>query len=65
MRRRHRLEQWWGVREAAGHARVSIWTIYEAAADNELRHVRVGGKRTIRTRREWVDGWLRKFERGM
>ena len=63
MRRQRRLG-WCDVREAAGHARVSIWSIYKAAADNELRHVRVSGKRTIRTRREWVDGWLRRYERG-
>ena len=56
--------RWWDIRTAARHADLSIWHLYRAAAAGELHHVRVGGRRTIRTKREWVDQWLQKYECG-
>ena len=53
---------WLTVPKAAAHAAVSRDTIYMACERGELRHVRVGGRRAIRLRAEWVDAWL---ERGM
>jgi len=55
---------WWDIRRGAAHADLSIWRLYRAAASGELRHVRVGGRRTIRTKREWIDEWLRRYEVG-
>jgi excisionase family DNA binding protein len=52
------------VAEAAAHAGLSIDTIYTACERGELRHVRVGGRRTIRLRVEWVDRWLEQHTRG-
>ena len=51
---------WIDVRSAANHAGLSVWSLYEAVASNDLRHVRVGGRRRIRTRIVWVDEWLER-----
>ena len=55
---------WWNLRRAANHSDLSIWRLYRAIAAGELRHVRVGGLRSIRTKRAWVDEWLRRYESG-
>lgn len=52
------------VAEAATHARVSRDTVYSAIERGELRHVRLGGRRTIRIRASWVDDWLERHARG-
>ena len=49
---------WWTRRDAAVHARVSEATIGREVRNARLRHVRVGGRRTLRFKREWVDEWL-------
>jgi len=49
---------WWRVAEAASYARVHKSQIFRACATQQLEHVRVGGRRTIVTRREWVDAYL-------
>lgn len=54
--------EWLRVSEAAERASVSRWTIYQACERGELRHVRIGGRRAIRTKAEWVDEWLRSHE---
>lgn len=49
---------WLKVPEAAEHAKVSPDTIYTACERGDLKHVRIGGRRAIRLRAEWVDSWL-------
>ena len=49
---------WLTVKEAAAYASLSTDTIYTACEKSQLRHARVGGRRTIRLRQEWVDEWL-------
>ena len=62
MRLHEATARWWDIRTAARHADLSVWRLYRAAAAGELRHVRVGGRRTIRIKRDCVDQWLRKHE---
>lgn len=49
---------WWRVEQAAAYARVHKSQIFRACAQRQLEHVRVSGRRTIVTRREWVDAYL-------
>jgi excisionase family DNA binding protein len=49
---------WLTVDQAAARALVSRRTIYTACRDRQLRHARVGGRRDIRLRAEWIDAWL-------
>jgi hypothetical protein len=49
---------WWRVEQAAEFARVHKSQIFRACALRQLEHVKVGGRRTIITRREWVNAWL-------
>ena len=46
------------VVEAAAYSGLSRDTIYTACERRELRHARVGGRRTIRLKAEWIDAWL-------
>lgn len=58
------LETWVDVRAGAQHAHLSVWSLYDAIASKELRHVRVGGRRRIRTKRCWIDQWLQRHTVG-
>ena len=49
---------WWRVEDAAAYARVHAAQIFRACRERKLEHVRVGGRRTILTKREFVDTWL-------
>jgi excisionase family DNA binding protein len=55
---------WLTVEDAASHAAVSQDTIYTACERGELRHVKVGGRKAIRLRAEWIDGWLERHATG-
>lgn len=56
---------WLTVAEGAEYAGLSKDTIYTACMRGELRHARVGGRRTIRLRSEWIDAWLERFTRAV
>ena len=55
---------WLTVQDAASHAAVSVDTIYTACERGELRHVKVGGRKAIRLRHEWIDEWLERHAIG-
>jgi excisionase family DNA binding protein len=55
---------WMNVHAAAAHAGVSRDTIYTACAKQELRHVKVGGRKALRFRTEWIDRWLEQHASG-
>lgn len=57
-----RASEWMCVEDAARRAGVSPWSIYQAIECRELRHVRIGGRRSIRLKVEWVDEWLLRSE---
>ena len=54
---------WLKVPEAAEYAGVSRDTIYTACERGELKHARIGGRRAIRLRAEWIDAWLEQHAR--
>jgi excisionase family DNA binding protein len=54
------MRTWLTVAEGAEYAGVSRDTIYTACERRELNHARVGGRRAIRLRTEWIDGWLER-----
>jgi excisionase family DNA binding protein len=49
---------WMRLAEAAVYGRVSVGTLRNEIRRGRLRHARVGGRRAIRVRREWIDLWL-------
>jgi excisionase family DNA binding protein len=51
---------WMNAQTAADYAACSVHTIYKAVNCHELKHTRVGGRRMLKFRREWVDEWLEK-----
>jgi excisionase family DNA binding protein len=57
------MKTWLTVAEGAEYAGVSRDTIYTACEQRELPHARLGGRRAIRLRREWIDGWLEQHVR--
>ena len=56
-------KQWLTVVEAAVYAGLCRDTIYTACEVGALRHVRVGGRRAIRLRPDWIDEWLERHTR--
>jgi excisionase family DNA binding protein len=54
------MKTWLTVAEAAQYAGVSRDTIYTACERREIRQARVGGRRAIRLRPEWIDAWLER-----
>ena len=54
---------WLTVAEAAEYAGVFRDTIYTACERKEMRHARIGGRRSIRVKAEWIDQWLERFVR--
>ena len=58
------MKTWLNVAEGAEYAGLSRDTIYTACERSELRHARVGGRRSIRLKPEWIDAWLERYARG-
>jgi len=52
------LSPWLTVKEAAERARCGIKTIYREVKANRLKAAKVGGRRELRIRPEWIDAWL-------
>jgi excisionase family DNA binding protein len=59
------MKIWLNVSEGAEYAGLSRDTIYTACERRELRHARVGGRRTIRLKAEWIDAWLERHAPGV
>jgi excisionase family DNA binding protein len=57
------MKAWMTVAEGAEYAGVSRDTIYTACERREIRHARVGGRRAIRMKPEWIDEWLERHSR--
>ena len=54
------MKLWMNVAEGADYAGVCRDLIYDACAARRIHHIRVGGRRAIRLKREWVDEWLER-----
>jgi excisionase family DNA binding protein len=52
------MSPWITVGEAARRARCGIKLIYREVCAGRLQAVRVGGRRELRLRCDWVDAWL-------
>jgi len=46
------------VREAAAYSRCGVKTLYRAVRNGQLRAARVGGRRKLVLRRDWLDAHL-------
>jgi excisionase family DNA binding protein len=55
------IKTWFTVTDAAAYANVCRDTIYDACEHGQLQHVRIGGRRAIRLRAEWIDAWLAQY----
>ena len=49
---------WLTPKEAAQRARCGVKTIYREVQAGRLRAARVGGRRELRIKPQWVDEWL-------
>ena len=49
---------WLNAREGASYARCGVRALYTAIRRGELKAVRLGGRRAVRVRTEWIDTWL-------
>jgi len=58
------MRTWLTVAESAEYAGVSRDTIYTACERGELHHARIGGRRSIRVKAQWIDAWLERHARG-
>ena len=54
------MKLWLNVAEGAEYASVCRDLIYDACAARRMHHIRVGGRRAIRLKREWIDAWLER-----
>lgn len=49
---------WITVGEAARRARCGVKLIYREVSAGRLQAVRIGGRRELRLRADWIDAWL-------
>ena len=54
------MKLWLNVAEGAEYAGVCRDLIYDACAARRMHHIRVGGRRAIRLKPEWIDAWLER-----
>jgi len=54
----HPPSPWRTAEEAAARARGGVKLIYREVKAGRLRAARVGGRRDLRFRDEWIDEWL-------
>lgn len=54
------LPHWLRLNEAAPIYRVSVATLRREIYAGRLKHARVGGRKSIRLRPEWLDEWLER-----
>jgi excisionase family DNA binding protein len=54
------MKLWLNVAEGAEYAGVCRDLVYDACAARRMHHIRVGGRRAIRLKREWIDAWLER-----
>ena len=57
------MKIWLNVSEGDEYAGVCRDNIYTACERGELHHIRIGGRRSIRLRREWIDQWFERHAR--
>lgn len=55
---------WLNAEKASQYVGLAPRSIFRACASGELRHVRINGKRELRTRAEWLDEWLQRHTYG-
>jgi excisionase family DNA binding protein len=53
-------QTWLTLKEAAQHVRCGPKTVYREVSAGRMRAARVGGRRELRFRREWLDQWLER-----
>jgi excisionase family DNA binding protein len=58
------MKLWLKVAEGAEYAGICRDLIYDACAARQMHHIRVGGRRAIRLKREWIDAWLERHAVG-
>jgi excisionase family DNA binding protein len=51
---------WLTVKQAAAYIQAGPKTVYRAVEAGQLRAARIGGRRDIRLRREWLDEFLER-----
>jgi excisionase family DNA binding protein len=51
---------WLNVKQAAAYIQAGPKTVYRAVEAGHLRAARLGGRRDIRLRREWLDDYLER-----
>jgi excisionase family DNA binding protein len=54
------MKLWMNVAEGAEYAGVCRDLIYDACTERRIHHIRVGGRRAIRLKPEWIDAWLER-----
>ena len=51
---------WLKSAEGANYARVGVKLLYREVAAGRLRAARVGSRRALLFRADWIDGWLER-----
>jgi excisionase family DNA binding protein len=57
------VSPWLRIREASVYANVGRKLLYAAVRSGRLRAARLGGRREIRVRKEWIDSYVEEQSR--